>query len=120
MIASRIVTAVSGVVASTIFTTEHVNADGSFSFNPFRSSPRPPSPEVIPPDGDDTESGDFQEKEDTEKRVRNNNPRTTAAGFDPRALEKGAKALREINNSSNVKKVGRGSTVVGLERSDFF
>lgn len=110
---SRIVTAVSTVVASTAFTMEHVNADGSFSINPFRSSPRSPSPEVIPPGGDAKESGDSQENEKTEKRVRNDNPRTTAAGFDPSALERGAKALREINNSSNVKKVG-------WERRDFF
>lgn len=38
-------------------------------------------------------------------RVRNDNPRTTSAGFDPEALERGAKALREINDSSHAKKV---------------
>ncbi|PPS00282.1 hypothetical protein GOBAR_AA20386 [Gossypium barbadense] len=37
-------------------------------------------------------------------RVRNHNPRTFLAGFDPQALEKGAKALGEINSSSNAKK----------------
>ena len=37
--------------------------------------------------------------------VRNDNPRTTAAGFDPEALERGAKALREINASQYAKKV---------------
>ncbi|CAL9091288.1 unnamed protein product [Musa textilis] len=36
---------------------------------------------------------------------RNDNPRTTAAGFDPEALERGARALREINSSSQAKKV---------------
>eukprot|EP00897_Mesotaenium_endlicherianum_P006693 jgi/Mesen1/6051/ME000308S05241 len=36
---------------------------------------------------------------------RNDNPRTTAAGFDPEALERGAKALREINSSPYAKKV---------------
>ena len=38
-------------------------------------------------------------------RVRNDNPRTSSAGFDPEALEKGAEALREISSSSNAKKV---------------
>ncbi|CAK9146586.1 unnamed protein product [Ilex paraguariensis] len=38
-------------------------------------------------------------------RVRNDNPRTTAAGFDPEALERGAKALREIISSAQAKKV---------------
>jgi ATPase family AAA domain-containing protein 3A/B len=30
---------------------------------------------------------------------------SSAAGFDPEALERGAKALREINNSPNAKQV---------------
>ncbi|KAG8380829.1 hypothetical protein BUALT_Bualt06G0057100 [Buddleja alternifolia] len=37
-------------------------------------------------------------------RVRNNNPRTTSAGFDPEALERGVKALKEISSSSHAKK----------------
>eukprot|EP00249_Psilotum_nudum_P014186 c24707_g1_i1 orf=305-2221(-) len=40
-----------------------------------------------------------------EARPRNENPRTSAAGFDPEALERGAKALREINNSTHAKRV---------------
>ncbi|KAJ7540442.1 hypothetical protein O6H91_10G015100 [Diphasiastrum complanatum] len=40
-----------------------------------------------------------------ESRPRNDAPRTTAAGFDPEALERGAKALREINSSMYAKKV---------------
>ena len=40
-----------------------------------------------------------------ETRVRNDNLRTTVAGFDPEALERGAKALREIKNAQNSKKV---------------
>ncbi|KAJ9164428.1 hypothetical protein P3X46_024005 [Hevea brasiliensis] len=39
------------------------------------------------------------------KATRNDNPRTTSAGFDPEALERGAKALREIASSSHAKKV---------------
>ncbi|CAI7787753.1 unnamed protein product [Closterium sp. NIES-54] len=39
------------------------------------------------------------------QRNDNPNPRTTAAGFDPEALERGAKALREINKSASAKQV---------------
>ena len=38
-------------------------------------------------------------------RARNDNPRTSSGGFDPEALERGAKALKEINNSSYAKNV---------------
>lgn len=41
----------------------------------------------------------------TSRTVRNDNPRTSSSGFDPEALERGAKALREISASSNAKKV---------------
>ncbi|CAK9192629.1 hypothetical protein BDL97_01G129900 [Sphagnum fallax] len=41
---------------------------------------------------------------ETEK-PRNDAPRTSAVGFDPEALERGAKALREINSSTYAKKV---------------
>ncbi|PPR99004.1 hypothetical protein GOBAR_AA21644 [Gossypium barbadense] len=37
-------------------------------------------------------------------KARNDYPRTSSAGFDPEALERGAKALREISSSSNAKK----------------
>ncbi|XP_024376697.1 uncharacterized protein [Physcomitrium patens] len=40
-----------------------------------------------------------------EEKPRNDAPRTSAAGFDPEALERGAKALREINASNHAKKV---------------
>ncbi|MCO5561190.1 hypothetical protein L7F22_014811 [Adiantum nelumboides] len=40
-----------------------------------------------------------------EQRPRNDYPRTSAAGFDPEALERGAKALREISSSLHAKKV---------------
>ncbi|KAH1219833.1 ATPase family AAA domain-containing protein 3 [Glycine max] len=38
-------------------------------------------------------------------KVRNDHPRTTSAGFDPEALERGVKALREISKSPHGKKV---------------
>ncbi|XP_038992602.1 ATPase family AAA domain-containing protein 3-like [Hibiscus syriacus] len=37
-------------------------------------------------------------------KARNDNPRTSSAGFDPEALERGAEALREISTSANAKK----------------
>ncbi|PWA62616.1 ATPase, AAA-type, core [Artemisia annua] len=37
-------------------------------------------------------------------RVRNDNPRTTSPGFDPEALVRGAKALREVAASKEAKK----------------
>lgn len=40
-----------------------------------------------------------------QEKPRNDQPRTSAAGFDPEALERGAKALREINASNHAKKV---------------
>ncbi|URD95506.1 hypothetical protein MUK42_30522 [Musa troglodytarum] len=85
-------------VASAALVVEHAYADGaSFNFSPFNSytsreappaqasaAPGPPAADVPPAEV---------------ARVRNDNPRTTAAGFDPEALERGAKALREINSS---------------------
>ncbi|XP_074584472.1 uncharacterized protein LOC141840395 [Curcuma longa] len=93
-------------VASAALAAEHAYADGgSFRFPPFsqpstvappasdsaRPGPPPPRPAEAPPE--------------EAPRVRNDNPRTSAAGFDPEALERGAKALREINSSSQAKKV---------------
>ncbi|KAJ6297745.1 hypothetical protein OIU76_018955 [Salix suchowensis] len=43
--------------------------------------------------------------ESVPRAPRNDNPRTTSAGFDPEALERGAKALKEITSSSHAKKV---------------
>lgn len=75
-------------------------ADGTFKLPTF-SSPSPPSAQSQssnPPASADT-------TEASPPKVRNDNPRTTSAGFDPEALERGAKALREITSSTNAKKV---------------
>lgn len=90
-------------LASAKFGTETVYADGSFNFSPFSTSsstnaarsapadvPKPPQPTAEAPE---------------KPKVRNDNPRTTSAGFDPEALERGAKALREINSSKSAKQV---------------
>ncbi|XP_010525048.1 PREDICTED: ATPase family AAA domain-containing protein 3-like [Tarenaya hassleriana] len=79
-------------------------ADGPFNFlsgssatpSPQQSSPPPQSQQAPSASGGDSPAP---------PKVRNDHPRTTSAGFDPEALERGAKALREINSSSQAKKV---------------
>ncbi|CAI9302220.1 unnamed protein product [Lactuca saligna] len=79
------------------------SASGIFNFSPFSSSPSPsPSPAVG--GSVDPQSSAPKNEEPTTPRVRNDNPRTTSSGFDPEALERGAKALREIAASSQAKK----------------
>ncbi|GAB2264956.1 hypothetical protein Dimus_000027 [Dionaea muscipula] len=97
-------------------------ADGPFSFSPFSSSssssspssasssnasPLTHPPEVLakvaqlsPQYSPSAVSADSEPP-----KPRNDNPRTTSAGFDPEALERGAKALREIASSAHAKKV---------------
>ncbi|WOL05584.1 ATPase family AAA domain-containing protein 3-like isoform X1 [Canna indica] len=96
---------VSAALASAALAAEHAYADGPpFKFSPF-SSPPPaaPSAPASPTPGPPPPPAENPPKE--EARVRNDNPRTTAAGFDPEALERGAKALREISSSKDHKKV---------------
>ncbi|XP_073280674.1 uncharacterized protein [Primulina huaijiensis] len=79
--------------ASSNTSSKGVYADGPFRFNPFSSSASPPSP---PPDASATNptGSEHQPAVDVSKR-----------GFDPESLERGAKALREINNSPYSKQV---------------
>ena len=105
--------AIATAVASAAMAVEHAYADSPFHFPTFSSSSSPataspsagPSSSQVP---QPASSGKPSPPAEEETRVRNDNPRTTAAGFDPEALERGAKALREINNSSQAKKVGFG------------
>ncbi|KAL5834632.1 hypothetical protein ACOSQ4_014129 [Xanthoceras sorbifolium] len=84
------VSLISAVAASaSLAQSKTAFADGPFSSNPPQSSSEPPSTAA-----DDS----------APPRVRNDNPRTSSAGFDPEALERGAKALREISTSANAKK----------------
>ncbi|KAG2701155.1 hypothetical protein I3760_06G031200 [Carya illinoinensis] len=80
-------------------------ADGSFKLSPFSSSSSSPTP----PPGQSHPFNPPESEANTESssppRIRNDNPRTTSAGFDPEALERGAKALKEITGSSHAKKV---------------
>ncbi|GAV60029.1 AAA domain-containing protein/DUF3523 domain-containing protein [Cephalotus follicularis] len=91
MAASKSVTiAVAAAVAS--FSTLHnrAYADAPFRFSPFSSSSSSDS---------QTESSNAK----PEPKPEPYEPKTS--GFDPEALERGAKALREINSSPNAKQV---------------
>ncbi|XP_061979675.1 uncharacterized protein LOC133700107 [Populus nigra] len=104
---------ISAVAASISFSQSNLVsfADGPFNFSPFSSSnpsPSPPQtsslsgqsqPSALPPS---TVAGSG---ESGPRAPRNDNPRTTSSGFDPEALERGAKALKEIASSSHAKKV---------------
>ncbi|XP_062119746.1 uncharacterized protein LOC133834226 [Humulus lupulus] len=68
--------------------SQAVGAAAAASSDQSKASPPPDNAEPPPP-----------------PKVRNDNPRTTSAGFDPEALERGAKALKDITTSSQAKKV---------------
>ncbi|KAL3653795.1 hypothetical protein CASFOL_003476 [Castilleja foliolosa] len=77
-------------------------ADGTFAkFSPFSNSLQAGAPQASPaPDKPPP-----AQPAEPQAQTRNDTPRTTSAGFDPVALERGAKALKEITNSSYAKKV---------------
>ena len=79
-------------------------ADGPFNFPPFSSSPAANVPHTSPP-AQSASPGATANPEPSAPKARNDNPRTSSSGFDPEALERGAKALREISSSSHAKKV---------------
>ncbi|XP_073058007.1 uncharacterized protein [Primulina eburnea] len=79
--------------ASSNASSNGVYADGRFRFNPFSSSASPPSP---PPDASATNPTGTEHQPAVEVSKR---------GFDAESLERGAKALREINNSPYSKQV---------------
>lgn len=90
---------VASAVTSIALSTEHAYAD-----NPFKSLFY--SPPQISPEGNSTDAAAQKPSEKEEsRRPGNENPRTSAAGFDPEPLERGVKALREINSSPQSKKV---------------
>ncbi|KAG6429414.1 hypothetical protein SASPL_107465 [Salvia splendens] len=68
------------------FGVDEAHADGRPSFLPFSNSPSAAESEAPEP---------AKPPADEPQRVRNNNPRTTSAGFDPEAFERGADALKE-------------------------
>lgn len=84
-----------------------VYADGPFTFSPFSSnSPAsPPDKSPPPPSSSPSPTAKNEVADSSAPRVRNDNPRTSSAGFDPEALERGVIALKEIASSSQAKKV---------------
>lgn len=93
-------------------------ADGPFTFSGFSTSPSASIPQQQGSSPPAPESGKEPavagEEPDAPPRIRNNNPRTTSAGFDPEALERGAKALKGINNSAHAKKVLRTNPILSF------
>ncbi|TKY67857.1 ATPase family AAA domain-containing protein 3 [Spatholobus suberectus] len=73
-------------IAAASLSQKNAYADGFSPSNPSESEPSAAAP-----------------------KVRNDHPRTTSAGFDPEALERGVKALREISSSPHGKKVSTSS-----------
>ncbi|KAL6527031.1 hypothetical protein OROGR_016121 [Orobanche gracilis] len=100
----------SGVLAGLAYATSgmnHAHADGPFKFSPF-SSTSPAAPTVPQQAASESAKPPAQPAGTERKRVRNDNPRTTSAGFDPEPLEKGVEFLKEITSSPNAKKVFEG------------
>lgn len=96
--------AAASTLAAAVMAMDRAYADGPFHFPLFSSPSSASSPAAaaaleVPP------AGDPRPKAEELPRVRNDNPRTTAAGFDPEALVRGAEAVREIDKSHNAKKV---------------
>ena len=98
MAKATIVTGLISAFASATLSIDHAYADGPFNFPVFSGSPAPSPPKDAPETPPPPE-------EETPKRVRNDNPRTTSAGFDPEPLERGAGALGKIKSSSHAKEV---------------
>ncbi|KAL5699119.1 hypothetical protein ACHQM5_030063 [Ranunculus cassubicifolius] len=94
--AARVAIGVASVIATATLTSDHTYADGGpFNFPLFSS----PSPAPVP------EPSSEEPQSEPVNRVRNNNPRTTAAGFDPEALERGVYLKQRVYSSTEPKKM---------------
>lgn len=78
-------------VASLSTLSDRAYADGPFRFFPFYSS------SSSSPQGEQNSNSKSEAKADAEE--------SKGSGFDPESLERGAKALREINSSPHAKQV---------------
>ncbi|KAF3564313.1 hypothetical protein DY000_02018800 [Brassica cretica] len=95
---------ISAIAAAASLSKSNIaSADGPLNFS--TSTPQQQQGSTPPPPGSGKDSSASGEESDAPPRIRNDNPRTTSAGFDPEALERGAKALKGINNSAHAKKV---------------
>ncbi|KAL0735705.1 hypothetical protein Bca4012_011915 [Brassica carinata] len=94
--------------AASLSKSNIASADGPLDFSGFSTSSTPQQQGSTPPaqgSGKESSVSGKEESDAPPPRIRNDNPRTTSAGFDPEALERGAKALKGINNSAHAKKV---------------
>lgn len=95
---------ISAIAAAASLSKSNIaSADGPLNFS--TSTPQQQQGSTPPLPGSAKDSSAPGEESDAPPRIRNDNPRTTSAGFDPEALERGAKALKGINNSAHAKKV---------------
>lgn len=91
--AVRKVSTCAAIVAAASFSTYSgmAYADSPFRFSPFSSSPSAQNSQTTQPGS--SKGGETEE------------PKGSSSGFDPESLERGAKALREINSSPFSKQV---------------
>ncbi|KAD4888445.1 hypothetical protein R6Q59_034537 [Mikania micrantha] len=93
MAASRIASLAAMAAVAAASTTTYSYADSpSYRFNPFAQSPNPPPPSPQ----SESQTSNPEPKPEVED---------SKGGFDPEALERGAKALRNINSSPYSKQV---------------
>ncbi|CAN1157973.1 ATPase family AAA domain-containing protein 3 [Linum perenne] len=90
--------------AASISQSNHpvVYADGPFNFSTPHNAALPPQSSLASSSLPSAQSGGG---DSAPKAARNDNPRTSSSGFDPEALERGAKAVKDIASSSHAKKV---------------
>ncbi|KAL2921419.1 ATPase family AAA domain-containing protein 3 [Bienertia sinuspersici] len=99
MVAAKVCAAgIMSAIAAATMNIEQAYADSPFKFPPFTSSNAPQQAAAnAPPQA----AANAPPKDEPQKpsKPRNDYPRTTSAGFDPDALERGVKALERIENS---------------------
>ncbi|KAL5207090.1 hypothetical protein ABZP36_031525 [Zizania latifolia] len=103
--AAKAAAAALSAAGAVAFSSERAHADGgvsSFRFPGFSTPPAPAAPTPPPPPQQPPAPA---EEEKPKPKFRNDKPRTSAAGFDPEPLERGAAMLHEIEKSSHGKKI---------------
>ncbi|KAG8059767.1 hypothetical protein GUJ93_ZPchr0002g23979 [Zizania palustris] len=107
--AAKAAAAALSAAGAVAFSSERVHADGgvsSFRFPGFSTPPAPaPAPAPAAPTPPPQQAPAPAEEEKPKPKFRNDKPRTSAAGFDPEPLERGAAMLHEIEKSSHGKKI---------------
>ncbi|KAJ7982681.1 ATPase family AAA domain-containing protein 3 [Quillaja saponaria] len=91
--------------SAAISQNQYAKADGPFSFPSFSTSPSTSNASQSSSSDEPPPASSLAADNESQPKVRNDNPRTTSAGFDPEALERGVKALGKISSSPHGKKV---------------